>query len=172
MSNLDLYHIEYVLKEQIDHIYNHFEGDTSHYIGVPLRHEGKYISLVVELGKRDINAIGIMVSNPNSFYEIKPFYQSDENLCYYDKDYAPDNEFTMEDRVNENNIEDFFMEYGSFVHELGFEEPHTDIVYKEAHINYPDVCLNQMMRILKEHVLELESYIDDFKQQSIICHIY
>ena len=86
-----------------------------------------------------INAIGIMVSSPNSFYEIKPFYQSDENLCYYDEDYAPDNEFTMEDRVNENNIEDFLWVW-FFRSRTWFEEPHTDIVYKEAHINYPDVC--------------------------------
>ena len=39
MSNLDLYHIEYVLKEQIDHIYNHFEGILATTLVYQFRHE-------------------------------------------------------------------------------------------------------------------------------------
>lgn len=157
-----------IIEKQIMDIHNHYYRYHSdiHFIGVPLGY--KYMSLVIELGKRSLGRIGVMISDdPKDTFKMMDGYQAD--ITRYDQ---PLEDFeSVSSNFNEKDIKNFLYANGSYVEEIEYFEPEIKELYKESNIIDPEEIINRIMTILIEKQNQIKKVIEDFKNKSMIARI-
>lgn len=155
-----------VIEKEVMDIYHNYDGTDIHFIGVPLGY--RYMSLVIELGKRSLGRIGVMISDdPKDTFKMMDGYQAD--ITRYDQ---PLEDFeSVSSDFNEEDIEDFLYANGSYVEEVEYFEPEIKKLYKESNIINPEEIINRVMTILIEEQHQIKAIIEDFQERSVITRI-